>query len=455
MQVATFAKEKEFVDLLAEFIANTATDERLYLWHEIEPVQKAYRKLATEFVESIPTPNEKDLGEGRGVVIPGGGTKYFPSVWVNIKRLRAAGCTLPVEVWYIGEAEMDDHMKSILRPFDVRFKDVLELGQYHPYRLTGGWEMKPYFVLHSDFREVLFIDADCSVVLDPTVLFTTTPYLETGAIFWPDYPHWSLPFKVYDIFDAPRPRKVQTIKDDSLTFGKPIDMSAGIDPPIESGQMVIDKARCWRELNLAKFYCDHSDFYFKFVHGDKEAFHLAWKRFKTEYGMPLIWPDWDTHTTIQFDFSGRVMFNHRTQAKWTLNNNRKSSGRVFGEDESFRLIDELKTVWDGTIWNNSNPNDEEKALIAKLVNNKWIYHRVGYDARLISFLDYGVIGEGDQLFEQRWSIFIRDGKPRMVIGDTNSPTCFLSPVNESIDNWSGRWVVNEKMPVNLTVVSSL
>jgi hypothetical protein len=449
MTTTTIDREDDLVNMLAEFVSQTKTDARLNDWSAIPPVQKAYRKLTRQFVESIPVPGEKDLGEGRGVVIPGGGTKYFPSLWVAVNRLREMGCTLPVEVWYIGESEMDEPMKELLRPFNVRFKDVEEIRKEHPVRLTGGWEMKPYFVLHSDFQEVLFMDADCAPTQDPTVLYSCLPYRDTGSIFWPDFPHWTVPARVYDIFDVPRPRKVQVVKDDSLTFGKPIDISLGYDPPVESGQMLINKAVCWRELNLAKFYCDHSDYYFKFVHGDKEAFHLAWRRFNTPYGMPLTWPDWDTHTAFQFDFTGRLIFTHRTQAKWTLDKNRKSSGRVFGEDESFDLIEKLKAKWDGTIWRNKNPNEDEKELTKKLENTRWIYHRVGHDARILELLPDGMVGEGDQIYEQTWSVFSRDGRKRLVIGDALSPTCFLFPVEGPIEQWTGRWCIHEKMTVSL------
>ena len=39
---------------------------------------------------------------GRGIVICGGGAKYFPCAWVTLKMLRHLGCTLPIELWYLG-----------------------------------------------------------------------------------------------------------------------------------------------------------------------------------------------------------------------------------------------------------------------------------------------------------------------------------------------------------------
>ena len=51
---------------------------------------------------------------GRGVVICGGGAKYFPCVYVCVRVLRAVGCVLPIEVWHLGAAEMSPEMRAIL-----------------------------------------------------------------------------------------------------------------------------------------------------------------------------------------------------------------------------------------------------------------------------------------------------------------------------------------------------
>ena len=45
----------------------------------------------------------------------------------------------------------------------------------------------------------------------------------------------------------------------------------------ESGQYLIDKTRCWRELRMAHWYAEHSDYVFRVVYGDKECFHRVCK----------------------------------------------------------------------------------------------------------------------------------------------------------------------------------
>ena len=50
------------------------------------------------------------------------------------------------------------------------------------------------------------------------------------------------------------------------------------EPEVESGQIVIDKARCWRALTFANWCGERSAFFFQHVYGDKELFHLCWRK---------------------------------------------------------------------------------------------------------------------------------------------------------------------------------
>ncbi len=123
---------------------------------------------------------------GRGIVICGGGNKYFPCVWVCINMLRKVGCLLPIELWHFS-TEMSDLQKTLVSTLNVKCIDATEVRRKKPVRNLGGWELKPYAIIHSSFREVLLLDADNVVVVDPEFLFNTAPYKRVGAIFWPDY----------------------------------------------------------------------------------------------------------------------------------------------------------------------------------------------------------------------------------------------------------------------------
>ena len=206
---------------------------------------------AVKFLAEIPSP--PDGLSGRGIVICGGGQRYFTCAWICIQMLREFGCTLPIELWYLGPMEMDARMKSLVAPYGVVCHD----GRSHrrdsqrkpkPRTPLGGFELKPYAILHSRFREVLFLDADNVPVRNPEYLFELPEYVEHGAIFWPDYGRLSRSREIWNV----------------------CGVSYRDEPEFESGQIVIDKLRCWEALQLTLWYNGHSDFFYKYIHGDKD-----------------------------------------------------------------------------------------------------------------------------------------------------------------------------------------
>ena len=53
--------------------------------------------------------------EGRGIVICAGGARLFTCAYVAIGILRRVlGCTLPIEVWHLGAAEIGPPMRRLL-----------------------------------------------------------------------------------------------------------------------------------------------------------------------------------------------------------------------------------------------------------------------------------------------------------------------------------------------------
>ena len=211
---------------------------------------------AEDFLAAVPA-YPKERYRGRGVVIAGGGDRFFPSLYVTIRALRHFGCRLPIQVWYLGrEREMPLKKQALLAPYGVECVDADKVRRRHPARCLGGWELKVFATLHSPFEEILFLDADCYPCRDPEFLFELADYRACGAIFWPDVAAVDERL-VWSAFGVRDPRRLGSI---------------------ESGQYVLDKRRCWRPLNLAWFYNDHSDYYYRYCHGDKHTFEVAWAR---------------------------------------------------------------------------------------------------------------------------------------------------------------------------------
>jgi ADP-heptose:LPS heptosyltransferase len=272
------------------------------------------------------SPADSPTWQGRGIVICGGGIRYFTNAWVCIHMLRRFGCVLPIEVWHLGKSEMSNEMAKLLGSLNVGVVDAFKVRMEHPVRRLKGWELKPYAIIHSRFRETLLLDADNVPVKSPEFLFDTEEFKQTGAVFWPDF--------------------TNTAENDQLGIWRSCGLRRPHEPEFETGQVLVDKARCWKALNLCLWFNEHSDFYYRHIHGDKETFHLAFRKTSKSYhliGYPI---DKLEATMCQHDPAGRRLFQHRNMAKWDLVKNRRIKGFWF-EDECLAYVEELKSRWDG------------------------------------------------------------------------------------------------------------
>ena len=288
------------------------------------PLNRHNARLACEaFVRKLP--EYPGTFHGRGIVVCGGGLKYLPGAWVCIKMLRQLGCTLPIQLWHLGPEEVDKTIKALLAPLGAECVDAQKIRQTHPVRRLGGWELKPFAILYSPFQEVLLLDADNVPVVNPEFLFATPQFQKTGAIFWPDYGQF---------------KKTQTIWD-CLGLGRP----AG--PEFESGQIVADKRRCWKVLRLALWFNEHSDFFYQHLLGDKETFHLAFKKLGQPFRMPATPISPLAGTMCQHDFKGRRIFQHRNGDKWNLLLRNQHVADFWWEAQCREFLLELQNRWDG------------------------------------------------------------------------------------------------------------
>ena len=295
--------------------------------YDLQPLDLHTAGIALDsFIGTIPPYPESY--EGRGIVICSGGVRYFTNAWVCINMLRRLGCWLPVQVWHLGKKEMDERMKALLGPLGVTCVDAFKLRRKHPVRRLRGWELKPYAILHSPFREVMLLDADNVPVVNPEFLFETKEFRGRGAIFWPDFS-----------------RRINE-------KAKAIWRSCGLRQPrkeFESGQIVVEKRRCWRALRLSLWFNEQSDFYYRYIHGDKETFHLAFRKLKKSYFLVPKKIQALAGTMCQHDFAGRRIFQHRNMLKWSLKGpNRRVQGFWF-EEECRGYLAELRRVWKGGI----------------------------------------------------------------------------------------------------------
>jgi hypothetical protein len=141
-----------------------------------------------------------------------------------------------------------------LTRYEVQCVDADQVRRRHPARRLDGYMVKVFAALHSPFEEVLFLDAHSYPCRNPEFLFELEDYRAQGAIFWPDVdatdnrPQWAA-------FGLARPRRPGSVNGD---------------------QFLVHKGLSWQPLNLAWFYHDHSDYYYRYCRPDKHILEVAW-----------------------------------------------------------------------------------------------------------------------------------------------------------------------------------
>ena len=383
-----------------------------------------YRAMADNVMRNA-SPFPVERFSGRGIVICGGGN-YFVPAWICVNMIRHMGCNLPIELWYLGSVEINDAMAQLLRPLDVRCVDGKRVAEQYPVRMLNGWELKPFAIIHSSFEEVLYLDADNVPVADVTSFFDWPEYRLRGAVFWPDYRRLARDRTIWRICGVP-------YRD---------------EPEFESGQILVNKRTCWRELQLTMHMNEHSDFYYQHVWGDKETFHMAWRKCRREYAMPSYPIETLACTMCQHGFRGDVIFQHRNLAKWTLDGNVTIQG--FRHEEScLGFLRELKERWGGRFAPAEYTDPAERELYDRIVTQSYFrYQRVGYDERILRLAPHGVIDIGGAACEEEWMLQQIAGKIKLIILGKGRTTCYLELDERGV--WRGRWENFEKMPILLT-----
>ncbi|MBO9201553.1 MULTISPECIES: alpha-mannosyltransferase [Niastella] len=240
--------------------------------------------------------------EGRGIVICAGGLRYFTCAWINIHVLKKTGCSLPIEVWYTGN-EFTPEVIATLTDLGVTCRNAND----HSKLPIDGLALKPFAILNTRFKEVLYLDADNICTANPEQLFENETYRQGGTIFWPDI--W--------------------VTDKNNPIWKIIDASDYDSIEQESGQILINKETCWKELNLCMYFNEQRQYYYTMLLGDKDTFRFAWKALQSPYYMipkPVAYCGYTNKndnsffglSMAQHDPIGNILFIHRNLLKWDI-----------------------------------------------------------------------------------------------------------------------------------------
>jgi hypothetical protein len=375
---------------------------------------------------SADQPFPEDRFAGRGIVICAGGARLFTCAWVAIALLRRhLACTLPIEVWHLGPCEMGPPMRALLEELDAQPIDAFEVAKRHQVERLGGWELKPYAVMHSRFREVLLLDADNVPIRDPGFLFDRPEFRDTGTLFWPDIVRLSPDNEIWAV--------------SGLNYRD--------TPTVESGQMVLDKSRCWRALSLSHWINQHSDVFYQFLHGDKDTFLIAWLMLAQPYHLIRHRPKLVEATLCQRDPDGAVLFQHRNGAKWILDGNNPRIDGFRLEGECRALLAELAILWDGRVFDPPPRSDEARRLEADLSGSReFRFVRVSSNERRIELLpDHRIRPAGRH--EHYWHVADGPHGLELRIEGYGLRGCALRPSEDA--TWRGRSLQSPGMPIEL------
>ena len=237
-------------------------------WDQLFYKINDYKRDLGSFLRNYKEPNRQYSGRG---VVYSCHHRLVSITMISIRFLRHHGSTLPVEVWYSIFQElyfltrrhyneltnMDIYKLESLAGVTVR--NLADFLYYEFPRDKDGkiFALKTASIIHSKFDEVLFLDSDNNAVQDPTFLFDSPAFVETGAVFWkdlwktrPDNPIWNfLGLACVDEFEQ------------------------------ESGQILLKKSfpGVQKALDLAYLMQMQSEFYFELTPGDKDTFRLSWR----------------------------------------------------------------------------------------------------------------------------------------------------------------------------------
>lgn len=295
--------------------------------------------------------------DGRGIVTSIYDAE-FASGFILLSELKRLQVPLPVEVFY-RRGELSSEQIEILENIGLDLKVRVLEDEVH------GFAIKPFSILRSRFAEVLWIDCDNVPIRNPAFLFDDPEYLSKGSLFWRDVSgvdrslRWHPGSPVWDAFGVPY--------NDGEEF--------------ETGQLLIDKRKCWQELGLTIHYNREAETYYQFVHGDKDTFRFAWlvthirrggqahggnylSSPNVPYGFmpfgpfhvgePNPWNKWGGGSVMQQrDRMGQPLFNHRSIDKFTLrprpsglHRESEESWRTYGPSEEHFYLEHLaKLRW--------------------------------------------------------------------------------------------------------------
>lgn len=357
-----------------------------------------------------------DHFSGTGILICAGGPSFFTNAYVLVHLLRLThGCTLPIEVWHFGRGEMSGRMKLLLHDLGADAVDAEAALAVHPARVENGWQLKAYALMWCRFEHVLMLDADQVPLRDPAELFEWDEYRQTGAVLWPDCEDV---LETNPIWDA-------------------CELKSRTCPAIESGQILIHKARHWRGLQMALHLNEHSAYYYQLLYGDKDTFLLGLLVTGSTYALVPHRPFSDSpFCQFQRNMAGEVLFQHRSGAKWRYADPQVKLPKAKLEEECLAALTTLRVQWNGLVFTPPLRSLRARKAETGLAAARFFHlQRPGEESVRLELLPESEIGAGRAAATMNWHCEETGNAIELVISDAFGPAWRL---RQGTNGWSGR-----------------
>lgn len=232
--------------------------------------------------------------KSRGIVFAAGG-KYLPLAIQNVRILRHLNCNLPITIVYADNAEISSTFPNVrLINATDHFKQFFPTLPVPNFR---GFQLKPFAVLFSGYKEVILLDADTISFQNPEYLFETKEFKETGAIFFPDVvdnrvSKWLKPEFWSQYLQIPEPKFIWQQ---------------------DSSCIVMDLSK---QLESLLYTCDLNYQYkvtYKFVHGDKDTWRASSELANLDYTFisdrpGMLVSNKSKKNFVQYDMNGNILY---------------------------------------------------------------------------------------------------------------------------------------------------
>lgn len=278
------------------------------------------QEAASRFLRRLPKMRKRP--SGRGILLTAE-TGSLPAAWIAVRLLRHLGCALPIELWQAAPTPVDELLGHALAPYSVTFRlptPAPEPGADHPANAEG---LKLHALAHSDFREVLLLEAETWPVRNPEDLFREPTYRRTRAAFWPGDQRLEHHRSLWRLCGVP-----------------PLD-----EPQLDSSPVLLDRVQVWDALCLARWYDAQPELFGRHMDGDYDSLHMALRKLGRDFVLPASPSVRLGSVRFQHDFTGRRLFQQLLRRKWKGQPIADFPTDFVHGDVCRQYLAELRTLW--------------------------------------------------------------------------------------------------------------